>query len=324
MTLLGFCKNHEHLFIYGAGKRGVSVKNMIGQHGFQVEAYIVSHIDSSQKQIESIDILSFEQWKKTYGDLNGGILIAVSDKYVNEITHTLLSAGIKSFFCANNETCQEFRRETDTVKLHDLLNSVEPVSRLFGFDRGTPIDRYYMDKFLTENAIAMPNPQNTFEVGESIYSEKFYENANHEILMFDKGMDLTKPETVRQNYYDVFICTQVFNFIYDVKAAIRGAFSLLRDGGVMLCTVAGNISQVSRSDMENYGHFWGFTYLGIQRLVEETFGEQNVKVCPYGNAMAATAFIQGVAVEDLEEKEKLDMIDPDYAITVGIVAKKRG
>ena len=324
MSLLKFCENHEHLFIYGAGKRGVSVKNMIGQNGFKIEAYIVSNTDSNPKKIENIDVLSLDQWKKVYSEANGGILIAASDKYVNEITHNLLRAGIKSFFCVNNEICQEFRRETDNVKNHNLLSSVEPVSRLFGFDRGTPIDRYYMDKFLTDNTIAMPNPQNTFEVGESTYSEKFYKNANHEILMFEKGMDLTRPETIRQNYYDVFICTQVFNFIYDVKDAIRAAFSLLRDGGIMLCTVAGNISQVSRSDMENYGHFWGFTYLGIQRLVEETFGVQNVKVFPYGNAMAATAFIQGVAVEDLEEKEKLDMIDPDYAITVGIVAKKRG
>ena len=90
----------------------------------------------------------------------------------------------------------------------------------------------------------------------------------------------------------------------------------------MLCTVAGNISQVSRSDMENYGHFWGFTYLGIQRLVEEVFGAQNVKVFPYGNAMAATAFIQGIAIEDLKAVDRLDDIDPEYAITVGIVAKK--
>lgn len=322
MTLFGFCKNHEHLFIYGAGKRGVSVKNMIGQHGFQIGAYIVSYTDSNPPKIEGIDVLSLEQWKKIYGEVNGGVLIAVSDKYVNEITHTLLSAGIKSFFCANNETCQAFRRETDTVKSHDFLNSVEPVSRLFGFDRGTPIDRYYMEKFLAWNSIEMSNPKNTFEVGDSTYSEKFYKDANHEVLMFDKGMDLTKPETIRRNYYDVFICTQVFNFIYDVKAAIRGAFSLLRPGGVMLCTVAGNISQVSRSDMENYGHFWGFTYLGIQRLVEEVFGAQNVKVFPYGNAMAATAFIQGIAIEDLKAVDRLDDIDPEYAITVGIVAKK--
>ena len=91
---------------------------------------------------------------------------------------------------------------------------------------------------------------------------------------------------------------------------------------MLLATVAGNISQVSQSDMDNYGHFWGFTYLGIRKLVENIFGEGNVTVVPYGNAMAATAFVQGISLEDLPNSSLLDVEDANYAITIGIVAKK--
>ena len=136
-------------------------------------------------------------------------------------------------------------------------------------------------------------------------------------------MDLTKPESLPKAAYDLFICTQVFNFIYDVKAAIRGAFYLLKENGTLLATVAGNISPVSRSDMENYGHFWGFTYLAIQQLTSEVFGEENVRVIPFGNSMAATAFVQGVAVEDLQDWSLLDNTDSDYAICIGVVATKK-
>ena len=143
------------------------------------------------------------------------------------------------------------------------------------------------------------------------------------MLDYSIGMDLTKPESLLKDTYDLFICTQVFNFIYDMRAAIRGAFHLLKDKGTLLATVAGNISPVSRSDMENYGHFWGFTYLAIRKLVSEVFGEDNVRVIPFGNSAAATAFIQGLSVEDLPDKSLLDDTDSDYAICIGIVAKKR-
>jgi hypothetical protein len=31
------------------------------------------------------------------------------------------------------------------------IGGLEPISRAFGYDRGTPIDRYYLDRFLDEH-----------------------------------------------------------------------------------------------------------------------------------------------------------------------------
>ncbi len=58
----------------------------------------------------------------------------------------------------------------------------------------------------------------------------------------------------------------------------------------------------------------------ITRLFKEVFGNK-VETRLFGNCMAATAFIQGLAVEDIDSK-LLDKCDPDYSIVIGIVAVK--
>ena len=90
----------------------------------------------------------------------------------------------------------------------------------------------------------------------------------------------------------------------------------------MLATVAGTITPISRFDMDRWGHYWGFTELSIKKLLEDKFESENIKVSPFGNALSATAFVQGVSVEDLDEKKLLDVQDKDYPIVIGITARK--
>ena len=114
----------------------------------------------------------------------------------------------------------------------------------------------------------------------------------------------------------------LFRSIYDIRAAIAGCYRLLKNNGVLLATVSGCISPISLCDYSDYGEYWRFTDMAIRALMEETFGKGNVKVVSFGNAMAATAFVQGVAYEELEEPELMDISDPLYSICIGIVAEK--
>lgn len=86
----------------------------------------------------------------------------------------------------------------------------------------------------------------------------------------------------------------------------------------------GCIGQVSRPDRKLWGDYWRFTDLGIGKLVKEVFGDEQVQVYPYGNAFAATAFVQGLSVEDLPNITLLDSVESEYAINIGIVAHKKG
>lgn len=212
------------------------------------------------------------------------------------------------------------------VLFNDLLRT-EPISNSFGFDRGCPIDRYYIDSFLKQHTNVISG--SVLEISESTYSKQLgHDIAKYEILHYDDTNrnatiigDLTKPETLPEGRIDCFICTQTLNFIYDVRKAIEGSYKVLKPGGVFLCTVSG-ISQISRYDMDRWGDYWRFTDLSIRKMMEEVFGEGNVEITTYGNVLAATAFLQGLAVDDLPDVCLLDKCDLDYQVTIGVKARR--
>jgi hypothetical protein len=206
------------------------------------------------------------------------------------------------------------------------LNSVYPVSTWFGEDRGTPIDRYYIEAFLKNNSNLIKG--DALEIAESKYITHFGSNITsvnvlHPIAGTPGATligDLTKFDTLPSEKFDSFICTQTFNFIYNYKDAIQGAHKLLRPGGLMLATVAG-ISQVSRYDMDRWGDYWRFTTLSAKMACEEVFGKGNVEVDFYGNCFAAISLLRGIATEEVNTKD-LDFRDENYPLIITIKARK--
>jgi SAM-dependent methyltransferase len=203
----------------------------------------------------------------------------------------------------------------------------KPVSSHFGFDRGTPIDRYYIEKFLAAKSHHIRG--RVLEIGDSSYSRRFGgDNVTaFEVLHASSRNraativgDLTDIATLPEAAIDSFVCTQTFNFIFDVQKAVRGAHHVLKPGGVLLATVGG-IGQISRYDMTRWGDYWRFTTASISKLFDPVF-HGGVEIETYGNVLAATAFLQGVVVEDLPDPALLDEHDDDYQLIIAIVARK--
>lgn len=207
-----------------------------------------------------------------------------------------------------------------------------PLSRDYGFDRGTPVDRYYIEKFLYNNRQYFKG--RILEVAQDWYSSHYaglnktteqkpiVETLHYDGTEYEANIigDLTKPETLPLNRYDCFVCTQTFHVLYDIPKALEGSYQVLKDGGVLLATVPG-ISQICRCDMDRWGDYWRFTNKSLELLFKETkFSE--VEIVPLGNVMAACAFLQGIALEELPKKELLDVIDEDYQLILGIRAVK--
>lgn len=220
-----------------------------------------------------------------------------------------------------------FRSFYQSIRRPIVFNqpSTTPISNDFGLSRGTPIDRYYIESFLQRNATDVKGA--ALEIAESTYTKQYDHGiTSFEVLHFDKSNrkatiigDLTRPESLPEKSVDCFICTQTLNFIFDVRKAVEGCFRLLKDGGVFLGTVSG-ISQISRYDMERWGDYWRFTDLSLKKLFAEYFIEENIEIDAFGNVFAANAFLQGVAVEDIEDRSLLDVSDLDYQVTLGIRA----
>lgn len=206
------------------------------------------------------------------------------------------------------------------------LHSIGPVSRSFGEDRGTPIDRYYIDKFLGEKRMLIKGT--VLEIADSKYSRKFGQNvSSFEVLHVDQTNpnttiigDLTMPEGLPENKINCFICTQTINFIYNYTDALRGAHRLLKPGGYLLATLAGP-SQVSRYDMDRWGDYWRFTSLSAMKMMEAVFGKGNVEIDYYGNCLSAISLLRGIAAEEIAAQE-LDIKDADYELIITVVARK--
>jgi SAM-dependent methyltransferase len=213
-----------------------------------------------------------------------------------------------------------------TVEL-GRLDRVEPVSTQFGFDRGKPIDRYYIENFLIQNTKDIRG--RVLEVGDSTYTKRFGGDKveQSDILHAIEGnssativADLTRADNIPINTFDCIILTQTLQFVYDLSAAVNHLHRILKPNGVLLITVPG-ISQISRYDMDRWGDFWRFTTLSVQHLFNEKFSHENIEVKTYGNVLAATAFLYGLAVEDLKS-EQLDYHDPDYQMLITVRAVK--
>jgi SAM-dependent methyltransferase len=203
------------------------------------------------------------------------------------------------------------------------LRTVRPLNDNWGFDRGLPVDRYFIDKFLETYSADIKG--HVLEVGTDEYTKKFggKDVQKNEILHVSADYerativaDLTQADNVADNQFDCVICTQTLQFIYKVEAAITTLFRILKPGGTLLVTFPG-VSQISRYDMDRWGDYWRFTSASASRLFADLGSNANVEVVAYGNVFAAIAFLHGLAVEDFTSAE-LDVLDPDYELLLGV------
>jgi SAM-dependent methyltransferase len=203
------------------------------------------------------------------------------------------------------------------------LRRLAPISTNFGFDRGRPVDRYYIESFLAEHADDVRG--RVLEVQENDYTLRFggdrVETSEVVSLLPDNPKativgDLATGETIPDGAFDCAIVTQVLHLIHDPRDAVRTLCRILKPGGVALVTVPG-ISQVEWSESWH----WSFTLLSARQMFSDVFGPANVRARSYGNVLAATSFLWGIAVEELEEEE-LDFLDPNYPVTIVVRAVK--
>ena len=307
------------LYIYGAGHYGQICRAWLERKGIPFRGFLIS---DGQAFPADADYPVFRLSEKK-GDEAARVLVAVSPQYWDEI-HANLSAAFPG-----RPVSVAYLSEEELHAMFRTLHPIEPGKMLLRsgpgdrwmWDCGTSLSRYYISKFLDSVCASLQGVRRVYEVGDNRYSRAYFPDAESEILDYGKGVDLTRSDTLPKERFDVFLCTQVFNFIYDVPAALLGARQVLKEGGRLICTVTGNISQVTE-DMNLYGDYWRFTYLSIRMLVESVFGQENVQVIPFGNALACTSYLQGMVLEDLPKPELLDETDPWYSLVIGVTARK--
>lgn len=207
------------------------------------------------------------------------------------------------------------------------LRRLTPISRRFGFDRGKPIDRFYIEEFLNRHAQSIRG--RVLEVGDDAYTRRMGGTrvTRSDVLHVAEGnpkativCDLTEAKEVPSDAFDCIIMTQTLHLIYDLRAAIATLHRILKPGGVLLLTVPGTISQLERGNWCKVWH-WGFTGLAIHKLMNERFEPEQVTVEVHGNVLSAMGFLHGIAAEELSTDELVTK-DPQYPLLLTVYARK--
>jgi SAM-dependent methyltransferase len=202
-----------------------------------------------------------------------------------------------------------------------------PASRRFAFDRGTPIDRLLIERFLERRAADIRG--RVLEVADRGYTERFGGGrvTRSDVLHAVAGNpqativgDLAAGKGLPGGVYDCLILTQTLHVIYDIRAAVKNLKRLLKPGGIALATIPG-ISQISRYDADRWGDFWRMTPEAARRLFCEAFSPGNVEVEAYGNVRLAAAYLYGLAAEEIDPAA-LRETDRDYPLLICVRAKK--
>ena len=262
-------------------------------------------------------------WKDYYGTL------LLDDwkrsRRIGELARIVRLCPRQALVFAANAIAQRLPRRRIRFGSFRKLN---PVSRRFGFDRGQPIDRYYIEAFLAVHADAVTGC--VLEIGDDTYSRQFgaARVTRQEILHVVPGhpgttiiADLSDAPEIPSAHFDCIILTQTMHYIFDLRAAVATLYRVLKPGGMLLVTLPG-ISQICRDQSNRESDCWRFTASSAARLFGGRFGSENVTVCTYGNVLTSIAFLQGLSSEDLT-RDELNHRDPDYQLTIAVAARKQ-
>ena len=203
------------------------------------------------------------------------------------------------------------------------LRRTTPLSDHWGRDRGTPIDRYYIERFLARHAERIRG--HVVEVADRRYTDEFGRDVESSDVLDVRAdnplatvvADLSKQEQLPEQRFDAFVLTQTLQYVFDVRAAVAGIHRVLRPGGTALVTVPA-VSRVAHSAGVE-GDLWRFTYGSCMKLFGEQFADVHVET--FGNVLTCSAFLFGIAREELTHRE-LDTRDEAFPLIVAVRATR--
>jgi len=206
------------------------------------------------------------------------------------------------------------------------LRRADPVSREWGYDRGIPVDRRYIEDFLASRSSDIGGA--VLEVQEDDFTRRFGgERVRHsDVVDLDDSnprativADLRAAVGLPDGKFDCIILTQTLHVIDAAMAVVQECFRLLKPAGVLLVT----LPSASRVCLEygDSGDLWRVTPAGAKALFDPVFGAENVDVSTYGSVLTNVAFLHGLACSEVTNEE-FEANDPYHPLVVGVRAQK--
>jgi len=203
------------------------------------------------------------------------------------------------------------------------LRKLTPVSECWGFDRGRPVDRYYIENFLERHqddirgtVLEIQNNRYTVRYGgDKVHCSETLDNESSNPTTYH--LDLRESQNLPEERFDCIIFTQTLQLVDDVDAVIKNLYAMLKMGGVLLCTVP----TVSKIAIEENCDYWRFTKAAARYLFKKKFNESKLYIEAFGNIFIGVCFLEGITVEEIN-KEELDYYDKNFPLIVCVRAAK--
>jgi SAM-dependent methyltransferase len=208
------------------------------------------------------------------------------------------------------------------------LGGLQPLTGDWGYSRGQPVDRLYIEQFLSRHRHDIRG--DVVEIGDDTYTRQFGGARVSKSSILDRPgnakativADLRDAPEIPDGSFDCVILTQVLVLIRDFEAALRTVSRILKPGGVALITMPG-ISQISTDAAEAAAWSWSFYPQTFRSFLAKHFDPQKELVQSYGNVKTTIAFLAGLAREDLSRAD-FQRDDSRYPLIVAARAVKPG
>lgn len=198
-----------------------------------------------------------------------------------------------------------------------------PYSRKYGFDRGEPIDRKWIEDFLMENSEYVCG--RVLEVTNNYYTRKFGGSkvTISDVLDINTSnknanihADLRNPECIDDCCYDCVILTHVLGLIDDIDSAISHLYRILKPGGRLLFT-SSSLGPVLGQEVV----YWRFNSNTVRYIFSKKFRPEKIHVSDRGNAYLGCAMWMGLSQQDVDISS-YDFNDRQYPCNVVAIITK--
>ena len=201
------------------------------------------------------------------------------------------------------------------------LRRVEPFSAVFGFDRGTPVDRFYLHRFLDANRALVTG--RVLEVQVPSYTRTYGHDVEvaHTVdinaaFRPTYVCDLADAAAIPADSYDCLLAPNTLQYVADLPAALGTMLRVVKPGGAILASAPTLLPLIPDGE-----ELWHFSPDGWRRTLAREWAGCDVVVEGHGNCLSAIAAMHGLALEELTDEE-LSANDPRFPVLVTIRCRK--
>jgi hypothetical protein len=201
------------------------------------------------------------------------------------------------------------------------LRRTAPFSSSYGFERGQPIDRYYLHKFLAAHSESITG--DVLEIQGTSYTERF----GHDLTRIDSFdieprfgstyvCDFARcDDVIADGAYDCLLLPNTLPHFRALERCLAHVARVVRRGGVVLASAAGLLPLTGDAS-----EYWRLTPDGWRETLAAAWPGAILEIAGHGNCLAAVAAQLGLAVEELTHAE-LDVHDPRFPVLTTMMCR---